>query len=428
MGSGMISNQAASPSPSYWKTTVLLFALLLFPLVVAAQSAEQSIVQAILFYSPACPHCHQVINEILIPMQEQYGDQLQIIGIDTSNPAGNDLYLNSIERFEIPQNRLGVPTLIVSDVILVGSGEIPAHFPTLVENGLSAGGIGWPDIPGLVAAIPDLPPSADPDSEPQMVVPAPAESEDIPQDPEPTSVPAAVPSAVDVPEAASEDTANVTGGVPTAAPSVQSLENVNREAISPESDAPPADPVGFGLAKVLLFGMVLALIYTARLIILPLLFPAAVPSSAYNLSWAVPILAMFGLGVALYLSYVEVTQVKAICGPVGECNIVQSSPYAQLMGFPVGVLGAIFYMAISVLWIGQRFLPGRIRTLSLLSLVALTIFGTGFSIYLTMIELFVIRAICAWCLSSAVFTTLLMILVVKRVSSESLQLKFSTQT
>ena len=137
---------------------------------------------------------------------------------------------------------------------------------------------------------------------------------------------------------------------------------------------------------------------------------------------------MFGLGVALYLSYVEVTQVKAICGPVGGCNIVQSSPYAQLMGFPVGVLGAIFYMAISVLWIGQRFLPGRIRTLSLLSLVALTIFGTGFSIYLTVIELFVIRAICAWCLSSAVFTTLLMILVVKRVSSESLQLKFSTQT
>jgi uncharacterized membrane protein len=114
----------------------------------------------------------------------------------------------------------------------------------------------------------------------------------------------------------------------------------------------------------------------------------------------------------LYLSYVEVARVEAVCGPVGECNIVQSSPYAQLLGIPVAVLGALSYIAIIALWSGHRFLLNRLSALSYLGLMILAIFGTVFSIYLTLIELFAIHAICAWCLSSAAIMTLLMVLVV----------------
>jgi uncharacterized membrane protein len=110
---------------------------------------------------------------------------------------------------------------------------------------------------------------------------------------------------------------------------------------------------------------------------------------------------------------VELTQVEAICGPIGECNIVQSSSYARLLGIPVAVLGALSYVAIIALWIGQRILEPRLSALSLSGLIVLTIFGTLFSIYLTVLELLVIKAICAWCLSSAVLTTLLMILVIQ---------------
>ena len=46
-----------------------------------------------------------------------------------------------------------------------------------------------------------------------------------------------------------------------------------------------------------------------------------------------------------------------------------------------------------------------------LGLMALTFVGTVFSIYLTALELFVIRAVCAWCLTSAVITALLLITV-----------------
>jgi uncharacterized membrane protein len=164
------------------------------------------------------------------------------------------------------------------------------------------------------------------------------------------------------------------------------------------------------------------------LIIRTFAFPAAVSSPAYTLSWAVPILALLGLSVALYLSYVEVSQVKAVCGPVGECNIVQASPYARLMGIPVAVLGVLSYLAVVALWIGQRTLSDRLSPLVLLSLVILTIFGTGFSVYLTAIELFAIRAICVWCLSSAVVTTLLMILVAKSVNNGSYRVKLLTRT
>lgn len=402
-----------------------LLVLLLFSFLIAGQTAEQPVVQAILFYSPTCPYCHKVINELLIPMQEQYGDQLQVLGIDTSHPAGSDLYRRAVERFEIPDHRIGVPTLIIGDTVLVGSGEIPAQFPTLVEHALSAGGIGWPDISDLAVTIPDLPPSAGPGGDPEIVVPATAGLEGFPRDPEQGSAPADV---ADVSEAMGKETVGTSVVVPTAIPLVQSLENTDTDQITWESEIPPVDTVGFGLATLVLIGMVIALIYTARLIIRPSLITAARQSIAYNMSWTVPTLAMIGLIVALYLSYVEVVQVEAICGPVGECNIVQFSPYARLMGIPVAVLGMLSYIAIVILWIGARYLPDRFSARSMLGLFTLAIVGTGFSIYLTALELFVIRAVCAWCLSSAVVTTLILVLVIKSVNKGSRQVELGTQT
>jgi uncharacterized membrane protein len=108
-----------------------------------------------------------------------------------------------------------------------------------------------------------------------------------------------------------------------------------------------------------------------------------------------------------------VTPVEVVCGPIGECNFVQSSPYARILGIPVAVLGVLHYLAIGALWAGQRHPSRRWARLSVLGLLALTLFGTLFSIYLTCLELFVVRAICTWCLGSAVATTILMILIVR---------------
>jgi uncharacterized membrane protein len=75
------------------------------------------------------------------------------------------------------------------------------------------------------------------------------------------------------------------------------------------------------------------------------------------------------------------------------------------------VLGTLNYLGVIVLWGAQKYADGRLAYLSALGLLGLTLFGTLFSIYLTCLELFVIHAVCAWCLSSAVITTVLMLLV-----------------
>ncbi len=70
-----------------------------------------AVVRAVLFYLPTCPHCHKVITEDLPPLFEKYRGQLEMIGVDISQPGGQALYQAAIQRFSIPDERLGVPTL-----------------------------------------------------------------------------------------------------------------------------------------------------------------------------------------------------------------------------------------------------------------------------------------------------------------------------
>ncbi len=128
------------------------------------------------------------------------------------------------------------------------------------------------------------------------------------------------------------------------------------------------------------------------------------------LNLAMPILAFIGLGASIYLTYVETTHTSTLCGPVGDCNAVQSSPYARLFGFlPIGLLGAIGYIAILVTWFWQTLRRDALARIAGPAMYGMALFGSLFSIYLTYLELFVIRAVCIWCLSSAVIITILML-------------------
>ena len=87
---------------------------------------------------------------------------------------------------------------------------------------------------------------------------------------------------------------------------------------------------------------------------------------------------------------------------------MQSSTYAKLGGIPVAVLGLGGYVAIALALLA----PGeRARVAA----AALTLTGFGFSAYLTYLELFVIDAICQWCVASAVLLTGLAVLSVWRL-------------
>ena len=169
---------------------------------------------------------------------------------------------------------------------------------------------------------------------------------------------------------------------------------------------------GCALAIAIMLGMTGALVYTAFVVVRGLRGGYA-PLLSPRLDALLPVVAVLGLAVAGYLTYVETTSARAICGPVGDCNAVQSSPYARLFGVvPVGVVGALGYIAILAVWLWQRLRSDWLAAYAPVLLFGMALFGVIFSLYLTYLEPFVIGAVCAWCLTSAVLITLTMLLTV----------------
>jgi uncharacterized membrane protein/thiol-disulfide isomerase/thioredoxin len=367
--------------------------------------AQDSAVRAVLFFSPSCPHCYKVISEDLPPLFEKYGKQLQIVGVDTSQPNGQALYQAAIQRYRIPEERRGVPTLIVGDVVLVGSLEIPQQLPDLIEKYLAQGGVDWPDIPGLAEALAAAQPTPTAAAAQQTTTAF------------PTSLVATITPARPTLSAASPPTSSTTpqATAPPASPTSipHTLTPTPARTVLTVTDGDPPgwraklarDPAGNALAVVALVGMVLVVGHV------PVTWRRAAGRPAAWQSWAIPFLSLVGLGVAGYLAYVETQQVAAACGPVGDCNTVQQSEYAWLFGLvPIGVLGLVGYAAILTVWIVARCGHGQLAGLASLALLAMTFFGTLFSIYLTFLEPFVIGATCAWCLTSAIVMTTLLAL------------------
>lgn len=175
--------------------------------------------------------------------------------------------------------------------------------------------------------------------------------------------------------------------------------------------AAATENAGFGLAWVVMGLLVLALLYAIVAAVFATL-GRPLPALPDRLSVLIPILAVLGLGVAFYLTYVETQNVAAVCGPVGDCNAVQSSRFAKLFGFlPVGLLGLVGYIGIIIAWFVARS-QSSLSRLAALGVFGMALFGVLFTIYLTYLELFVILAVCIWCLSSAVLMALTLILSV----------------
>ena len=121
------------------------------------------------------------------------------------------------------------------------------------------------------------------------------------------------------------------------------------------------------------------------------------------------LLASSALGGALsvYLTYLYYAQIEAIfCGKGSGCDVVGQSAYSVFLGVPVASLGIIGYSIIFILTIIP--LP---RSKSWLLLYLASLAGFIFSAYLTYIEIFVINAICFYCIISALIMTLIFILV-----------------
>ena len=122
------------------------------------------------------------------------------------------------------------------------------------------------------------------------------------------------------------------------------------------------------------------------------------------------LVALAGMFVALYLTLYKLGYVGTLVCAVGSCETVQTSKWATFLGFPVGAWGVAYYIAVmGVSLAGLTPALAERRTVSHL-LVAMTGFGVLFSLWLTYLELFVIHAICEWCVISAILATALFVI------------------
>ena len=112
-------------------------------------------------------------------------------------------------------------------------------------------------------------------------------------------------------------------------------------------------------------------------------------------------LALVGVFVSTYLTLFKLGYIGTLKCAVGSCETVNTSRWATFLGLPVAAWGLGFYVAaliLAMLSIQERYADARVFSVAL---VALTGWGVLFSGWLTYLELFVINAICIWCVTSA---------------------------
>ena len=107
------------------------------------------------------------------------------------------------------------------------------------------------------------------------------------------------------------------------------------------------------------------------------------------------LVALAGIGIAAYLTWVHYDEGALVCVAGGGCETVQQSSYAEIAGLPVALLGLVSYTIVLGLIVWDT-------PYARLGAAALAFVGLAFSVYLLVLQLVVIDAVCVWCLANDV--------------------------
>jgi uncharacterized membrane protein len=111
-------------------------------------------------------------------------------------------------------------------------------------------------------------------------------------------------------------------------------------------------------------------------------------------------LSTIGLLNAAYLTWVKLADRLAICAGVGDCETVNSSIYSEVGGIPIALFGVVGYLAITLILVFEERIE-YLRENGPMLVFGLSMAGLLYSAYLTYLELFVIHAVCPYCVLSA---------------------------
>ncbi len=121
------------------------------------------------------------------------------------------------------------------------------------------------------------------------------------------------------------------------------------------------------------------------------------------------ILAVLGLLDSIYLTWVKFSGKYALCGPIGNCESVNTSQYSEVFGIPIALLGAGAYLVV-IISLSLESRGSFWAEYSPIIVFGISLIGVLYSIYLTYIEVAVLIAICPYCVISAIILVLLLVL------------------
>ncbi|HEY0351625.1 MAG TPA: vitamin K epoxide reductase family protein [Gemmatimonadales bacterium] len=121
------------------------------------------------------------------------------------------------------------------------------------------------------------------------------------------------------------------------------------------------------------------------------------------------LLSLAGLFISAYLYLYKIGKIGTLACGTGDCETVQLSPWSRVAGLEVSLIGVVGYAVLTAVSLAalQPALSSRRWPVQLLSLLAGI--GVAFTIYLTYLELFVIHAICRWCVGSGVIIVAILV-------------------
>ncbi len=131
------------------------------PQTKTAEPLQEGAVGAYYFYANDCPHCLEMLEDLILPMLSEYGDQLDIRLLEIGKPEYYEAMLTIESYFGIAPSERGIPTMVIDNQVMIGESEIRSSFPEFVSDGIEGGGIPFPDISGvdpriLISVDPDL--------------------------------------------------------------------------------------------------------------------------------------------------------------------------------------------------------------------------------------------------------------------------------
>jgi uncharacterized membrane protein len=122
----------------------------------------------------------------------------------------------------------------------------------------------------------------------------------------------------------------------------------------------------------------------------------AAPERWPRLATALAVVGVIGIAISIYLTWTKLAGVLPICGPTGGCETVEQSDYSSVAGIPVAAFGILYSAAVVLLalWWARTRDPRAAY-----AAYALGLAGVVVEAYLVYLELFVIHAICLWCVA-----------------------------